>query len=570
MAKKIDFINKIFIEIICKICCLFYDCFKLFLLLFLLIVIPDIIEAFFENNIKLVIYILLHGFFVSYILIAIYEMLPSILKNVFLFLLLGVISLLFSVSVFCLFMYQCGLNESIVSIIVATNKNEVFEFFSIYRESIYCMALLGVLVIIAFIFLFLRKPVVTEKRKICRPGFFEYILVIVLIIGCALSIKNLKLWNNELFGKIFLFNSLKTVSLRDYQKTIPLLLDEDLPTRVVIIMGESFSRDHSSLYGYTKQTNPHLMKLINKGDLFAYSDVVSPAISTIESFRKMMSSYSFDSTGKWYESIFLSDILKSAGYKTYWISNQSKSGLYDNGVTCFSEIFDDIFFVGNKPFIQNKKYQDEGLLDEVLIETIDEKLCKDEKQFYFIHLIGSHIDYKKRYSTRFSKFSIDDYSDPDFENNQKEKIAAYDNSILYNDSVVNEIINRFKDEVSIVFYLSDHGQDIYYSSKDYAGHAKQSEKSIWSAARIPFLIYVSPAFKEKYPETLVRIGKNRDQPFMTDDLIYAIMDILNIYFKDDQEVVYKKSILNPDLNRKRLVEGRGGRLLDYDKKRFVN
>lgn len=569
MAKKTDFIKKVLSEIICKICSLFYYRFKLLAFLFLLIVIPDIIEAFLENNIKLVIYILLHGFFVSYIIVAIYVILPSIFKKVFLFLLLGILSLLFSVSVFCLFMYQCGLNESIVSIIVATNKNEAFEFLNIYHESIYCMVLMGVFVIIGFIFLYLREPVMTEK-KIYRSVFFEYILVFVLITGCILSVKNLKLWNNELIGKIFLFNSLKTVSLRDYQKSIPLLLDDDLPARVVVIMGESFSKDHSSLYGYIKQTNPHLMKLINRGDLFVYSDVVSPAISTIESFRRMMSSYSFDSTGKWYENIFLSNILSSAGYKTYWISNQSKSGLYDNGVTCFSEIFDDIFFVDNKPFIQNMKYQDEGQLDEVLIETIDEKKCKDEKQFYFVHLIGSHIDYKKRYSSHFSKFSMNDYSDHGFEYDQKEKIAAYDNSILYNDSVVNEIIKRFKDEVSIVFYLSDHGQDIYYSSKDYAGHAKQSGKSIWAAARIPFLIYVSPNFKEKYPDTVARIKVSTNHPFMTDDLMYTVMDILNINFKDDQDVVSQKSILNPNLNRKRLVEGRGGHLFDYDKKRFVN
>ena len=54
----------------------------------------------------------------------------------------------------------------------------------------------------------------------------------------------------------------------------------------VIIVGESISRLHMSLYGYNRNTNP-LLKKIN-GELLVYKNVISPHAYTTGSLRKAL------------------------------------------------------------------------------------------------------------------------------------------------------------------------------------------------------------------------------------------------------------------------------------------
>ena len=57
----------------------------------------------------------------------------------------------------------------------------------------------------------------------------------------------------------------------------------------MIIIGESFARCHSSLYGYDKETNPRLTALRDSSLLFTLDSIDSPAPTTAESIRLMLS-----------------------------------------------------------------------------------------------------------------------------------------------------------------------------------------------------------------------------------------------------------------------------------------
>ena len=71
--------------------------------------------------------------------------------------------------------------------------------------------------------------------------------------------------------------------------------------------------------------------------------------------------------------------------------------------------------------------------DGALLPIIKEaKKSQRERNFYVVHLMGNHMDYKKRYPEEF------DIALP-FTQKQKVALACYDNSVLYNDYVVNEI-----------------------------------------------------------------------------------------------------------------------------------
>ena len=90
-------------------------------------------------------------------------------------------------------------------------------------------------------------------------------------------------------SEITRYDLLSSSNQQDYFKNVKYSGDTSSQIHILII-GESTSRHHMSLYGYYRQTNPALEKI--SGELALFQDVISPNAHTIESLTK-----SFD-TGK--------------------------------------------------------------------------------------------------------------------------------------------------------------------------------------------------------------------------------------------------------------------------------
>lgn len=73
------------------------------------------------------------------------------------------------------------------------------------------------------------------------------------------------------------------------------------------------------------------------------------------------------------------------------------------------------------------------------------------------------------------------------------------------------------------------------------------------------MIFVSDKFKAKYPYIVKKIESSVNRPFMNDDFLHALSDILGIKTKDSDAT---RSIFNENFNskRKRMVLR-----VDYDK-----
>lgn len=83
-----------------------------------------------------------------------------------------------------------------------------------------------------------------------------------------------------------------------------------------------------------------------------------------------------------------------------------------------------------------------------------------------------------------------------------------------------------------------------------------NKESTKVGVEIPFWIYVSPKFKKNNPQMVERINNSRNKPFMTDDLIYVIMDIMGVEFKDNPNKVSEHSFLSIKYkNRIRIING---------------
>nr|WP_258058307.1 sulfatase-like hydrolase/transferase [Campylobacter hyointestinalis] len=138
---------------------------------------------------------------------------------------------------------------------------------------------------------------------------------------------------------------------------------------------------------------------------------------------------------------------------------------------------------------------------------------------------------------------------------QSKIVANYVNAILYNDKIVSDIMDEFKDDEAIVFYLSDHGEEVY-DFRDFAGHSDTMASRYM--VEISFMIYVSSQLKQNRPDIIKKIQNAQNLPFMSDDFIHAFMDITGIKSKDFNNT---RSLFDNAFNasRKRFYSGK-----DYD------
>ncbi|MBN2524297.1 MAG: phosphoethanolamine transferase [Bacteroidales bacterium] len=323
----------------------------------------------------------------------------------------------------------------------------------------------------------------------------------------------------------------------------------------VLILGESCNRHHMSLYGAIRKTNPLLE---TRDDLIVYNDVISPYSNTLNSVLTIFSQSNLEQNICFKESVDIIDVFHSAGFKTYWISNQSPIGIWDNLVTVLAKKTDYIKFVNtssNSSFEAILTTSYDSKLFEPFIEVLEENVSR---KFIVIHLMGSHSAYSKRYPKSFEVFAGID---------SKEKtIAEYDNSILYNDYIVDSLLNILKsrnstdnDKIAAAIYLSDHSENVY-DEMDRVGHDFSNELPK-ANVDIPFLVWLSPSYIQMNKDLVESIYSNVNKPYVVDDLFHSMMDINGIQSPYLEE---ERSIFNQEFNelRTRILED--GK--DYDKK----
>ena len=254
---------------------------------------------------------------------------------------------------------------------------------------------------------------------------------------------------------------LKSVNLK--KSSHPMKYD-----KIVIVIGESASRNHMSLYGYYQKTTPFFDTLQKQGFFYKFH-AISPGNKTRLALPMELTDADVNDFGKFAHSVSLVTDLKINGYKTYWLSNQSTSTRRESFITSIAHE-SDYCKIENKmawKFVKN--------LDNVLLKELDGIQNKSQKEAYFIHLMGSHI----KYTARVGKDKL-------LYKNPKNVIQEYDNTIFYTDYILSEIYKRFKDDKLLFVYFSDHGEVV---SEDECGHGYSPAYK--DEYEIPFVIYSS-------------------------------------------------------------------------------
>lgn len=464
----------------------------------------------------------------------------------------GAASLLFLdglINLFHWIILKCPLNASSIFVFMNTNFSEASEFMSVKMSPL-------LLLVIPYVFLFIMTlrhiPNISLKSKkniIVWSLMWIYMIVffadnIVNSRFVRLAVPDVERAFISFLNESKAYKSLKNRELYD----LDALITTQDSTLVVMIIGESCNRNHMSLYGYHRETSP---RLSSRDDIMAFDNVISCNSSTLLSIMNLLTENNIEKSKAVDSCINVFDVFHSASYKTYWLSNQSPIGLWDNGVTSLAQNADKNVFV-NLMASSSMESTQMASYDENLIEPLQNSLADDDKnKLVMIHLMGSHTQYNKRYPNEFKMFG-------NGSEGKDKVIDAYDNSILYNDFVIDSFFTilenyseRHPDVRISALYFSDHGENVYdegdYAGHDYSGNIPRAN------VEIPFVFWFSESQIEHLRKNGSFLERDLHTPYMIDDLFHTIIDLSDV---ETDSFEPQRSFINKDYNstRKRILE----------------
>lgn len=301
------------------------------------------------------------------------------------------------------------------------------------------------------------------------------------------------------------------------------------PQIVVMVIGESSRYDRWSLNGYQRETNP-LLK--NEPNLVSLSNVVTAVSATRLSVPVLVSRKPAMQSLKagFSEKSFLS-AFKEAGFKTYWLSNQMSFGQFDTPISVFANEADVAQFLNLGGFTNASSF------DQVLLDPLKHAMADvAPKKLIVLHTLGSHWNYSHRYPQEFDKwqpslFGIENpaYSDAEL---KPQLNNSYDNSILYTDWFLSQVIGLLKSsrQITSMMYVSDHGQALYDGTCKLAFHGHNTQYEF----HVPALVWYSDQYQSAYPSKVERLLHNKRAKLATENVFHSLVDMIDIRYGSER------------------------------------
>lgn len=294
------------------------------------------------------------------------------------------------------------------------------------------------------------------------------------------------------------------------------------PKLMVLVVGETARAESFSLNGYKKNTNPELSKV---PDLINFSQATSCGTATAVSVPCMFSGMprvNYDSRLATHREGLL-DIAQRAGYKVTWIDNNSGCKGACDRVNQY-KIPEEL----EKKYCEGRDYCADGILVESLARYIQD-IPKDDPtpQLIVLHQMGSHGPaYYQRTLPEYAPFHPICDTNTIQSCDHESLINAYDNSIVYTDHILSEVIGMLKTEQKYqtgFWYLSDHGEStgengLYLHGAMYAIAPSQQ-------THIPMLMWFSPEWNKKQIECL---SQSKDRSVSQDNLFPTLLGLLDV------------------------------------------
>lgn len=154
----------------------------------------------------------------------------------------------------------------------------------------------------------------------------------------------------------------------------------------------------------------------------------------------------------------------------------------------------------------------------------------------FAQLFGSHVRYFDRYPARFAVFRAADDGGP--------LRSSYDNSILYTDTVLANMIEmlRRRHESSCLLYVSDHGEDVLDSRPD-KYLFRDETLATDPMYEVPFFVWFSPEYRRENAAFVAEVAAARNRKYQNRALYQSLLDLMRL-----RHPIYdpRASLFSPD------------------------
>lgn len=313
---------------------------------------------------------------------------------------------------------------------------------------------------------------------------------------------------------------------------------------IVYILGESYIKSHSGLYGYYLNTTPNLELEKKQGLLYVFNNVTSAFGATNLAMKNTFSVNSLAAKEHWADYPLFMYLFRKAGFDVYFWDNQISD-------TKSTYTFSVNSFLYNPAFRQNIYTQtnDKGFRydDQLISDFASKAKSSNTVNLTIFHLWGQHVEAEQRYPhtkifSRFTKDSIRNHASYMTEV-KKQKVAEYDNATLYNDHVIEHIINLYRNRNTAIVYFSDHGEEVY-DYRDNLGRRKPDPDKVeqWKKCifDVPFMIWCSPKYQKLHPEIMRDIDKSLNKRFTTDNVAQVMFHLAGLhtsYYKADRDLI---------------------------------
>lgn len=263
----------------------------------------------------------------------------------------------------------------------------------------------------------------------------------------------------------------------------------------VLAIGESVRYSNFGLYGqYQRNTTPLLGQQSN---IIAFDDYYTGGCSTAISIPIIITRATTQDETPSYTEKSIIQPFKENGFTTVVI----KQGLFMQPSAEY--------------LYQNVDYAVEAYTDADVITAIDSISQAHEKTFIMFQFHGSHF-YFENCPEAFRYWNPNSLSEP--QNKSEESyINSYDNSILYTDYLLNNLIDTLKNRgTSALWYISDHGETI---SESHCWHGLICDSNEY---HVPCLFWYSDAYQQTFSDKVATLSAHTHSPINAENIFYTI------------------------------------------------
>ena len=245
----------------------------------------------------------------------------------------------------------------------------------------------------------------------------------------------------------------KTDPAAQFQYGLNTLADDVGDLVVVVVIGESARSSNFGLLGYQRPTTPLLAAEKNLVAFKATSCNTSTKLSLACMFVRPQAviERGLQVPQVLEETVF--SVFKKLGFTIELFAMQSEVYFYNSIQPDFYKIRE---VIAADPANRGKP-----VLDSILISEMNTSLAKNPKgrQVVVLHTKGSHFSYTSRYPREFARY-LPECSGVDGACTKEQLINSYDNSLLYTDTFLSNLMKSLSGKKAVLIYTSDHGESI--------------------------------------------------------------------------------------------------------------